>query len=103
MQMESCLGTPDALRMIPLGTHAPLQLNLGRWKKTLCPTKIGITNDVSTNESLMSLHYAHHSCMYSKTLILGILHLKLKKSDHYTYMLKNAMHAYIFIACQAYH
>ena len=77
MQLESFLGNQDALRMIPLGTQAPLQLNLGRWKKTLCPTKIGINNDGSTNESLMSLHYAQHSWMQSKTLILEILYLKL--------------------------
>ena len=51
---------------IPL-LDAPLQLNLGRWKKTLCP-KIS-SNKVSTNESL-PLDYARHSCTYSRTFIL---------------------------------
>ena len=41
--------------MISLGTHL-FNLNLGRWKKALCPKIIG-NNEVSTNESL-HLDYA---------------------------------------------
>lgn len=42
-------------------------MNLGRWKKALCPN-IGISNEVSTSESLQ-LDYARlHSCMYSRAL-----------------------------------
>lgn len=53
---------PDNLRMISLLTN-PLQLNLGTWKKALCP-KIGNNSEVSTSESFMPLDYALHSCMY---------------------------------------
>jgi hypothetical protein len=55
---------------------APLQLNLGRWKKALCP-KIG-NNKRLTNESLVPLEYAQHLCMYSRTSILENLFLKLE-------------------------
>ena len=90
MQLESCIGNPDALRMIPLGTHAPLQLNLGRWKKTLCPTKIGINNDVTTNESLMSLHYPQHSFMHDSRSF--IFEARIERKRHYTSLRTLYMH-----------
>ena len=66
MRMEEFLGdVQDNLRMIPLGSHAPLDLNLdGRWKINLCLKIIGIENEVmSTNESLMPLDYVWHQWM----------------------------------------
>ena len=47
---EIFLSKPDNLRITSLWTDTPLQRNLGRWKKDLCP-KIDFTmNEVSTNE-----------------------------------------------------
>ena len=43
-------------------------MDLGNWKKVYCP-KIGINNEViCSDESLMLLDYAWHTCMYSKDL-----------------------------------
>lgn len=59
MQLEQYLVKLDNLRAIALGMH---QLNLGRWKKSLC-SKIG-NDEVSTNETLMPLDFARHSFMH---------------------------------------
>ena len=69
-KMESFLGYPDYLRMSPFG-DTPVELDLGRWKKALCP-EIGKSElSVETTESL-PLRHARHSCMYSTTLSLEI-------------------------------
>jgi len=71
MKMEYFLGSSDNLKV----GNAPLQLNLGRWKKALCP-KIR-NNEVSTNESLL-LVYAQHGCMLLKTLMTENMLLELE-------------------------
>ena len=56
--------------MSPFG-DTPVELDLGRWKKALCP-EIGKSElSVETTESL-PLRHARHSCMYSTTLSLEI-------------------------------
>ena len=60
MQMECFLGNPDNLRMMLSGTHTPLQLDFGRWKKALC-LKITGNNEVTTDRRLTMLD-GFHAC-----------------------------------------
>ena len=75
----------------------PLQLNLGRWKKALCP-KIVDNNGVLTDERLILLNYAWLSCMYVKDSSNFILEARIQRERSSSHMmLKNAWHQQILI------
>lgn len=78
MQREECLGNPDNLKVISLGTP-PFQLNPGRLTKAFC-LKIS-QNEVLANESL-PFDCSWHSCVYCRTLILEILCSKLEQKEN---------------------
>ena len=87
MQMEHFLGNPNKPKNDSIW-DAPLQLNLGRWKRALC-LKIGY-NEVSTNASL-PLYYDQHSSMPSRNLILEKSIRRWNRKRTSLHKLKNVM------------